>query len=32
MQSETMVNEEEIFFDEEEEQEIESQPLSELIP
>ena len=32
MQSETMVNEEEIFFEEEEEQEIESQPLSELIP
>ena len=27
-----MVNEEEIFFEEEEEQEIESQPLSELIP
>ncbi|MFN7661622.1 MAG: DUF262 domain-containing protein, partial [Dolichospermum sp.] len=32
MQTETMTNEEEIFFEEEEDQEIESQPLSELIP
>ena len=32
MQTETMTNEEEIFFEEEEDQEIESQPLIELIP
>lgn len=32
MQTETMTNEEEIFFEEEEDQEIESQPLSGLIP
>lgn len=32
MQTKTMPNEEEIFFEEEEDQEIESQPLSELIP